>query len=131
VVTVPFFSIKVLLLESFSSGIVRLGNSGSLPRMPSLPGLTGLTRERASGRRAAAFSGEWLMFSVGMPSLVRRCGKRTTSVRHHTSQRLPAADVDIVLFVIVVGSDGRKRWRTRMLGNRGQKSGWQEKRDPY
>jgi hypothetical protein len=46
------------------------------------------------------------------------------------SHRLPAADVDIVFFVVVVGNDGRKRWRTRMSGNRGQKSGWQKKRDP-
>ncbi len=28
-----------------------------------------------------------------------------------------ATDMDIIFFVIVVGSDGQKRWRMHMLGN--------------
>jgi len=63
--------------------------------------------------------------------LVQHCRKRRRICPASQLHRIPAADMDIVFFVVVVGSDGRRRWRTHMLGNRGQKSGWWKKCDPY
>jgi hypothetical protein len=58
------------------------------------------------------------MLSMGMLSSPRRCRKWRRICLVSPSHRLPAADVYIVFFFIVDGSDGRKRWRTCMLGRR-------------